>query len=326
MFDKSTLMRRLGCVLSYLNSRVALIGQVGFFIFKERRRQVKILWVLLIAILISLVGYPAYSQEPLVLYDNFRGKSIDPDKWLDIPVTPGIIDVKRFVKWNRLHLMQRSYGGPQSSGQISTRIRLQFKNPLVTAIQAKFKVKHVEVVGCPSTQLDIPDRASRLRAGRLSGSFFNTGSVDPPPDAINDVFAAIEIVRESVLPDPDGMLMIRGRVIRCTDPFCSGGDELPGSPVDLGTIMVGQWTKLLIQWDREYTDDDDATGAFIFQRDNDPEIILPYYFENEIDALDPSKRIGVDARVTNCAGEPRPVGYADVVIKNVFVNATALEE
>ena len=56
----------------------------------------KMLRVLLIAILISLVGYPAYSQEPLVLYDNFRGESIDPNKWKPKEVSDGILDVKRF--------------------------------------------------------------------------------------------------------------------------------------------------------------------------------------------------------------------------------------
>jgi hypothetical protein len=280
----------------------------------------KILRVLLIAILISLVGYPAYSQESLVLYDNFQGESIDPNKWLPLRVPNEILDVKRFIKGNRLYLMERSYGGPEWDGRISTRIRLAFQKPNVTAIQAKIKVNHVEVVGCTSN----PRPTSRVRVGRLSGSFFNTGPEDPPTSAINDVFAAIEIVRESILPDPDGMLRIRGYVFHCSDVECNEG-ALIGDIVELGTITVGHWATLLIQWERDYAEDG-ATGAFIFQRDNDPEEISPYNVEDDLEPLDPHKRIGISARVPNCAEEPRPVGYAEVEIKDVFVNESALGE
>ena len=271
----------------------------------------KILWVLLIAILISLVGYPAYSQEPLVLYDNFRCKSIDPNKWQPIRVSNEILDAKRFIKWNRLHLMERSYGGPQSDGEIATRIRLAFQKPNVTAIQAKFKVKRVEAVGCPSN----PQPTSLVRAGRLSGSFFNTNGADN--GAEGDVLAAIEIIRVSDSLDPDGMLGIRGSAFLCSDSECFSGTSL--GTVDLGTLMVWQWTKLLIQWDPD-------NNQFIFQRDYGPEEILPYTVSDDFSPDNPYKRIGISAFVPNCTEEPRPVGYAEVVIKDVFVNESALLE
>jgi hypothetical protein len=279
----------------------------------ERRLQMKIVRVLLIAILISLVGYPAYSQEPLVLYDNFQGESIDPNKWRPKNVADEILDVKRFIKGNRLHLMERSLGGTEGD-RISGAVRLAFQNPGVTAIQAELKVKNIEVVGC-----DFTSETSSVRAGRLSGFFFNT--VGEGIGAENDVLAAIEIRRLSNSDDPDGMLRVRGRVYFCKDEPCWDVDVL--GAVDFGTIMVGQWIKLLIQWDRN-------NHQFIFQRDNGLEEIRPYDYSRYPDDLSPNipdKRIGISVGVPTCPeGEPRPVGYAEVEIKDVFVNESALLE
>ncbi len=276
----------------------------------------KILRVLLIAILISLVGYPAYSQEHLVLYDNFEGESIDLNRWQPISVSREILDVKRFIEGKRLHLMERHHGGTDyNSSPIPTRIRLAFPNPLVTAIQAKFKVKAVEVVGCNSSS-----QVSVMRAGRLSGTFFST--TGEGPGVIDEVFAAIEIRRDSDSLDPDGMLRVRGNVFLCTDLECLEGVTL--GIADLGTTMVGQWATLLIQWEPDYAEDD-ATGAFIFQHDNGPEVTVAYFVSDDYLSNSPLKRIGISAFVPNCTTEPRPVGYAEVEIKDVFVNASAFE-
>jgi len=274
----------------------------------------KILRVLLIAILVSLFCYPAYSQESLVLYDNFRGKNIDPNKWQPKGVAENeILEIKRFIKGNRLHLMERSYGGTEDNfGRIATGNRLAFQNPNVTAIKAKLKVKHFELVGCPSNP-----EPGLIRAGRLSGFFFNTVGVESTDNgAIDDVLASIEIFRHSNSLDPDDMLRIRGYVFWCSDEGCYSGEWL--GIVDLGPIMVGQFTKLQLQWDPD-------NDQFIFQRDNGHKRIVTYNVPDDFPPNISQKRIGISAFVPNCTEEPRTVGYAEVEIKNVFVNESVLE-
>ena len=84
--------------------------------------------------------------------------------------------------------------------------------------------------------------------------------------------------------------------------------------------MVGQWIKLLIQWDQE-------NRQFIFQRDDWPEEIRPYTVLDDDPPNNPGKRIGISVYAPACSvGAQRPVGYADVVVKNVFVNESALLE
>ena len=116
-----------------------------------------------LALVLILAGNPSQAQalEELVLYDNFKGNSIDPNKWEPTGrAEEDSFDLVREVRGNYLRMLNRIYAG-------STSVRVKFPVPEdVTAIMIKGKVKDLELIGCAGND--------RIRALRASGTFFNT--------------------------------------------------------------------------------------------------------------------------------------------------------
>ena len=268
----------------------------------------------------------AQAVEPLALYDDFNGDSIDASKWSG-QQSGLLLDVAREIRGEgrlhladvareipgerRLHLAAKALGIASFPGQTSgARVRLAFANSgAVEAIRAVVEVRKVEATGCP-TDLDPNSNPTRARL-RLSGFFFDDGT-----NTNRDLLAMVVIERRSDSTDPQGVLRVLGRLFHCADANCLAGEDLV-IPVNLGSITLGERVRLRIQWDKD-------VDQFIFQRDGQPEITASY-LGLVLDANPPTnigKRIEIAHEVANCSG-PGSTAFMEALVNNVFVNASA---
>jgi hypothetical protein len=273
-----------------------------------------------LALVLILAGSPSQAFEWLELYDNFKGKSIDSDKWEpdgSSNVVRNSFDLVREVSGNSLRMLNRIYAGNNPSVRNSTSVRVRFPDPNVfTAVGIKGKVKELELIECAGND--------RIRALRASGFFFNT--IQPggfgPFNAYGDVLASIYVERRGDSEDPPGVLRVIASVFLCGDPGCGNGSFLTDPPIDLGEYKVGSDIKLFMQWD-------EPNSQFIFQRDNEPE--ETYIYEPLLNQGAPSfparLRLGLTHRVSSyCTvgpGEPQPMSFVETSIDEVLVDDPA---
>jgi hypothetical protein len=257
-----------------------------------------------ITFVLILAGSPSQAQalEELVLYDNFTGKSIDPNKWEPTGrAERDSLDLVREVRWNKLHMLNRIYAGKNTS------VRVRFADPTaVTAIMIEGRVKDLELIECAGND--------RIRALRISGFFFNTGITGE--GSVGDVLGSIHVERRGDSFDPPGVLRVLAFVFLCEDSECNSGPTLKFE--DMGEYHVGKKIRLLIQWD-------EVTQTFIFQRDSEPEVTYSYagvVYPASIKDM----RLGISSRVSFCTVDPenpRPEAFVETLINKVYVNESA---
>ena len=262
-----------------------------------------------VVLLLFLRGVPVHALEPLVLYDNFKGKVIDPDKWVRGEFPGAGTDAAQEIKGNRLHMEYRAYGGTDSdTGLLTSALFLATTTPAaITAMATTVRVHKLEATGCPTN----PD-FTRQRVG-IQGAFFNTGT-PTPGSAVNDVRALIALRHHST--DPPDELTAVSLVLQCTDALC-----LTFSVIDsntLGVVRRQEEVRLQVQWDPD-------NDQFLFQLDDEPIVVSSYAPRS--DAAEPGrpfKILEATHLVANCTTQPRPVGFWDVFFDDVFVNASAV--
>jgi hypothetical protein len=208
---------------------------------------------------------PGHAEERLVPDDDFNVTQIDPDKWFGIECGPeprsASTEAIRQIQDNRLRLVYRAYGRTDSdSGMSRNELGLFFHNSAaVTAIKATVQVTDAAATSCPG------NREATVAVAMLDGRFFNTAP-PTPGSAANDVAAGIGLVRASDSTDPPDVLRMRCAVLHCTSADCMAPSELHSQ--DLGPVKRGEMVGLRMQWDRD-------NHQFIFQRDDDPEVLAP---------------------------------------------------
>ena len=295
-------------------------------------------------LMVALLGAPVQALEPLVPYDNFNAKRLDPAKWFGTEVGGGGYEAVREVRDHRLHLASRVYvninrfrpswieRGRRLSLQNFDSLRLNaLTSAAVTAIEATVRVKKVEVTECSIPTVivgaDLTSVAqvwgtsltsvTQARAG-LFGFFFNTAT-PTPGSAVNDVLAGIAIVRQAPSTDTEKILRVQAFVLHCTDASCIGGTQLDLQ--DMGPIKRGKKARLRIQWDH-------ANHRFIFQRDGEPEVFSPYTVSDTAPSGSQVKFLGTANTVPFCrlqAGRPRPASFIDAFFDDVLVNESATD-
>jgi hypothetical protein len=270
-----------------------------------------------------LIGSLVGAQE--VLYDNFEGKTLDPEKWYGIGGTDSgmvALELSRLMKneallnSKALNLSNRTYVRDDSSSGISSA-----HNGIVFAdgsniktIVATVLVKKIQM---PECSLNVVNPFDTFVRARIGGTFFNTGT-PTPGSYLNDVFAWIGVGRTVPSEDPPDTLHVYARVMRCDDPTC-GNTTWVGyeDPYDLGTVKLNKKVKLRITWDP-------GLNRFIFQKGKDAEFYITYTYDDD----NPSgasnggvKRLQIQNILPNCTDEPRLAGYIDASFDNVMVNA-----
>jgi hypothetical protein len=80
-------------------------------------------------LLLALAHVPAQAAEALALYDDFKAKLIDPEKWFGSESTGAGTEATRTILFGRLRQGYRAYGETTSdSGIHFSSFRLNFVN------------------------------------------------------------------------------------------------------------------------------------------------------------------------------------------------------
>jgi hypothetical protein len=263
----------------------------------------------LLVSLLYLLSVPVYALERLVPYDDFNAAHIDPDKWFGFESAGPGTEAIRQLQDQRLSLVYRSYGKTDSdSGNPRNDSFLALRNSAaVTALQATVQVNDAAATGCSSNP-----EATLATAGLL-GFFFNTAT-PTPGSSENGVVAFIGIARASDAKDPPDVFGAVSIVFHCTNADCTAGSELHVK--ELGPVKRGEMARLRVQWERN-------NHQFIFQRDDNPEVVAPYTVSDTAPPGAQFKALYTMHLVPNCTVTPRPVAFIEALFDDVMVNESA---
>ena len=126
--------------------------------------------------------------------------------------------------------------------------------------------------------------------------------------------AFIGIGRRSDATDPPDVLGAVSIVFHCTNANCTAGSELHVNV--LGSVKRGTMARLRVQWDRD-------NHRFIFQRDDNPEVVAPYTVSDTAPAGLQVKFLDALHEIPNCTASPRPVAFIEAFFDDVMVNESA---
>ena len=291
-------------------------------------KKVVVMHLLVVLLLASTWGL-AVAAEVLVIYDTFEVGPISPDRWIGASFGPDLFSPNgNLYEQNRsiivdpsgvgrdLRVLNRWYSLTNSYVGIALGVYgLEFKNPgPVTAIRARMQVLSAVSKAC------LTNPSPTIAQARLMGFFFN---VVPATNGLTDaVLAQVAVQRRSNSADPANVFEVVGSVLQCLDFDCVNANPLglPLGTVLLGKVTVGQWVKVLVQWD-------EANDQFIFQRDNQAQKFVSYAGVTDTDPTAvPIKGLGVTNLVPNCTSTPRPFASMNVLVDNVAVNTSALPQ
>jgi len=267
-------------------------------------------WVIPVSVLVLLGSALAKAgASQLILYDNFQSRKIDPSKWtgfqfFDPDVREAVRQLSGEEENRRLHLSVTAYSATtDDSGASGGGFGLAFPNPgAVTEVSFDLNVNGAVAVGCnsnPSGQI--------VTDAELRGNFFNMES--SPTSQVGDVVAAIGISR--VPTDVGGALTVAGFYNRCDDQFCGSQTNLDYRV--LGSVQPGVVSTLRIKWDQ-------PAHNFIFQLNNQAEVVSHYTVSDTTPAVFSYKAINVGRVVPHCTTTPRPFASIDASVSNVYVN------
>ena len=253
-----------------------------------------------------LVAIPLQGQVPPFFgYDGFNETFINPDRWV-VKQAGGDAgrEYVREVRSNRLRLVNRAYGSTNSStGGPFDGTFLDFPDSIVdsiTGFKATIRVTEFEATGCSTN-------AGGVRA-ELFGDFFNT-DVPTPGSHFNDVRVSVSILRLSNSTDPNDVLRVFSSVHHCHDASCSSVTNLGFQ--DLGIANRGDKVTLVVLWDP-------GNDQFVFQRDNQPAVFLPYTVSDTAPPGSKRKGLLVASFPPNCIGPTRPFSFMEAFFDDVF--------
>jgi hypothetical protein len=86
---------------------------------------------------------------------------------------------------------------------------------------------------------------------------------------------------------------------------------------DLGPVKRGAMARLRVQWDRD-------THRFIFQRDDNPEVVALYTVSDTAPPGLQAKILDTVHLVPNCTASPQPVAFIEAFFDDVMVNESAV--
>jgi len=268
-----------------------------------------------VILLLMISGPSAKANDSWTLYDDFNSEFLDITKWRESQTRTGgvvVLEEVREIQGQRLYMLIRAHG-PTSGGIQRGDKNITFPQPnTIRGVKASIKVNEVEATQCPTNPQFTQARA------RFSGSFYNTGACDlSTPGQQCDVIAQILIQRFSNSTDKPGILKILGEVRECIDSSCF--QTQPPQSVDLGTIRVGQWATVSVEWEWGWDDDNNEFNNFIFQLDEETPKVIDYSTSNVASTPhSPYKQLGVSPRIPYCSSG-RQVGFIGADFENVFV-------
>ena len=238
--------------------------------------------------------------QSAAVYDNFKGATLNPNKWVGAPICNqnSTLDCVRYVHGGSLHLGATSYGlANTNTGQLFDTSYINFANPLTQAsMDAEVTIPTSNAVACASNPT--PAHSQFL----LSGSFFNTGTGNFQEDV-----QAYVIIEQFGGP---------------TSPLSAsafGGIGFGGffGNVSLGAVAPGETVHVTLRWDApasQFVVSLTHTGA--------PAIIasIPYSLANALPPAIPQRLLGVRNFVPNCTAAST-VAAMTAQVGKVLVNS-----
>jgi hypothetical protein len=174
----------------------------------------QIVFIIVICGVLTTMVTASWAQ--LVLYDNFSGARVNPEKWRGTegsnPSGNPNTEAVRTLASGQLRLFLDSYGETfATTGTQTGRFGLEVREPgPVTAMQASVTIRAAIAQDCPANSA-----ANRARA-QLVGWFFNDGTGSGLGDATGDIRAGISMIRDSKNGDRISVF-----IDRCTDSGCT---------------------------------------------------------------------------------------------------------
>jgi len=211
-------------------------------------------------------------------------------------------------------LFNRTYGGIGSdTGSKQGTLRMDFTNPdAIKGFRARVRIVDYEAEGCATNQTATSTRV------RLHGHFFNT--VSPQGNATNDVVAYIGVRSQSDWSNPPDTLRVVTSIFRCLNAACSV-DNTDLDIIDyreIGTVQVGVWTTLGIEWDP-------TKHRFVFKlgAKSIPVSYAQYLQDHDLEDKElpgyKTKNIQTTEVCPNCSTPPRSTGSMDAYFDNIYV-------
>lgn len=243
------------------------------------------------------------AAEAYGAYDGFGAPRLDSDRW-------NALERTRQVRSGALNMVQRDLGSQLSdTGSTGQTFATSMRNPAsITQMRATVVVADHAVTACPGRT-----EASDVQA-RIGGFWFNAGP-SVPGSYENDVLALVRVIRSTASADPAGVLRAEGVIARCNSADCATSVVVESR--DLGTVAQGVQVALRIDWEQ-------AAHRFVFRRDSETPVAVPYTLADGLPPTFPSKDLSTRTRLAQCFSGPRTEGHIDVRFDNVQVNSSAL--
>lgn len=276
--------------------------------------------LLILCVLLGLfITSPAQSQT---IYDDFSQPVLSFEKWLnDYRGVTSLehLEMGQVTAKKKLDMFNNCRGstedGDTETQTCSTRL----------AMQDGLEVTAMEVTVQPTAMnLEQNQCLSNAKGAtwiRIGGAFFNSTSIgETVTSQLNDIQAYIGLRRDALSADPDGLMIIEGRVIRCTNNDCSTSvfvtTDPPGNnPVILGTVNVKKKIQLKLVYDRD-------NHRFLFkQGKKNPEVEMVYAPRENHPPFAPNggfKRLEVRHHLANCSAEAAS-GWARAYFSKFYV-------
>jgi hypothetical protein len=254
---------------------------------------------------ILLCGLVAPATAQVLLYDDFSGGLIDPERWIpSVSVAGNIYEMGRLILGEELLQFLMVNGGNRSDiGGAFGRHELRFARTDFTALVFEATVQTYLVTGCPT-----PGSQASVVFVDAPLTLFNDGTTTAPNDQTGDIAARIEIFRSSDSTDPPELLQTLGQLTRCADPTCATRETI--GVVSLGPVALGQRNTYTFFWD--------AFSRFVaFWKNAEPPQIIPY--SQNIAFRRSFRSLGVAGLAANCTAAPRPSALVLATIDNVTI-------
>lgn len=201
--------------------------------------------IVVVVVFGAMLAYAGVGHTQLVLFDNFNGTRIDPEKWRgqeffststgDNPNAEAV----RSIQNRKLRVRLTTYGGTDvNTGRQTGWFGLAVTHPeLATAMEATVTIKDAVVQDCAANSSHTIARA------QLGGWFFNDGTSTGAGDWTGDFRATIQKHRSSRSGD-----LILAAIARCANPECRA--ETNVKEVVLNTTWeLDKADRLRIVWD-----------------------------------------------------------------------------
>jgi hypothetical protein len=272
---------------------------------------------LLLIVPLLLLGFAGVSQAQLVLYDDFKGKVIDPAKWTGSegsfgPSAPNT-DATRSSVGGQLQMSTTTWGRTDSdTGAIGPEgSRLNITDPApITTFQADVTVKSVNVVGCNN------NTTFSFSLAQVEGGYFNDGTSSGSGDRTGDIIAVIQKTQDSVFDS-----RIEAVIIRCTNTTCSGQTNLTFHFFGT-TWKEGKTDTLRLQWDQ-------GNHQFMFTVNPDGQhaetVALayndPFFISDSNPPVVAFRQLSIGNKPASCMPPaPRTMAAMTALFDNVMVN------